>query len=167
MKLVFWPADILKRTSLPVLLAPDPQLLGGMYQIMKAYGGAGLSAVQVGILQRIVTIDTGALQAPKFFINPVITAKKGDKAPKREGCLSIPGYFDDILRYPEVTLTYHNEKMELQENVPFTGLVAHVLQHECEHLDGITMMDHLTAAKRSQILGQMMALRRAGKLKLR
>lgn len=163
-KLVYWPADILKRVSEPLAEAPDPQLIADMLETMTAQHGAGLSAVQVGVLKRVLVVDSASL-GPKVFVNPVLTGHSTEMAVRREGCLSVPGFFEDIHRWLEVTITYRDEHFELHENVEFHGFIAHVLQHELEHLDGKLYLDHLPRARRSQILGNMQALRRAGKLK--
>lgn len=162
-KLIYWPADILKRVSEPLIEAPDPQLVADMLETMKAHGGAGLSAVQVGVLKRLVVVDSASL-GPKVFVNPVLTEHGTEMAVRREGCLSVPGFFEDIDRWLEVTVIYQDEKMQFHE-MEFHGFMAHVLQHELEHLDGKMYLDHLSRARRSQILGNMQALRRAGKLK--
>jgi len=163
MKLVYWPAGILKRVSEPLTEAPDPELVAGMLTIMRAYRGAGLSAVQVGVLKRLVVVDSGSL-GPSVFVNPVIKEFAGDRKPMVEGCLSVPGFFEEISRAPEVLVEYQNEKMETTEGW-FHGLMAHVLQHELEHLDGKLYLDHLTSARRSAIMGNMQMMRKAGKLR--
>lgn len=164
MKLVYWPAGILRRMSEPLTEAPDPGLVADMKAVMKAYRGSGLSAVQVGILKRLVVVDSACL-GPSVFINPVIKEFHGVWRPTKEGCLSVPGFYEEIPRTSEIVVTYQDEQMVIQENIPFHGFIAHVLQHEIEHLDGKLFLDHLTSAKRSQILGNMQALRRAGKLR--
>jgi len=163
-KLVYWPAGILKQVSEPLVQAPDPQLVETMKAVMKAYRGAGLSAVQVGVLQRIFTVDSGAL-GPSVFVNPVITEFAGERVKMREGCLSVPGYFEEIYRSPTVKVTYRDESFELHENVEFHGYMAHIIQHESEHLNGKLYLDHLPAAKRSAIMGNMQKMRKAGLLR--
>lgn len=163
-KLVYWPADILKRVSEPLTEAPDPQLVADMLETMTAHRGAGLSAVQVGVLQRIVVVDAGPWPS-RVYVNPTITHHSVAMAVRREGCLSVPGFFEDIHRWLEITVTYRDANFVLHENVECHGFLAHVLQHELEHLDGKLYLDHLPRARRSQILGNMQALRRAGKLK--
>jgi peptide deformylase len=163
-KLVYWPAGILKQASVPLTQAPDGGLIVVMKAIMRQYNGAGLSAVQIGELQRLFVVDSGAL-GPSVFVNPVITEFVGDRVKMREGCLSVPGFFEEIYRAPIVKVTYRDEKFELHENVEFHGYMAHVIQHESEHLDGKLYLDHLPAATRSAIMGNMQKLRKAGKLR--
>lgn len=164
MKLLYWPAAILKKISEELTAAPDFQMVSDLKAVMRAHGGVGLSAIQVGIPIRLVVVDSGAL-GPSVFVNPVITEFRGTKELKREGCLSVPGFTEYISRFPEIVVTYRDENFELHENVEFHGFIAHALQHELEHLDGKLYLDHLNAARRGAIMGNMQALRRAGKLK--
>ncbi len=163
-KLVYWPADVLKRVSAPLTQAPDGGLVVVMKAIMKQHGGAGLSAVQIGELQRLIVVDSASL-GPSVFVNPELVSGSVEGSKKREGCLSVPGFFEDIWRHDKIVISYRDEKFELHENVEFHGFMAHVLQHEMEHLDGKLYLDHLPKAKRSAILGNMQKLRKAGKLR--
>ena len=158
-KLVYWPAAILKQVSEPLTEAPAPDLIADMREIMRLHNGAGISAVQVGELKRVL------LAGDKVFVNPVFVSKSDEKVNRTEGCLSVPGFYEYVLRHQHVFVTYRDEKFELHENERFDGFLAHVLQHEIEHLDGKMYLDRLTSARRSQILGNMQALRRAGRLR--
>lgn len=163
-KLVYWPADILKKVSEPLVAAPDPHLVSAMQEAMKAHHGAGLSAVQIGIPVRLIVADSASL-GPGVFVNPVLLDVSPEGGPKDEGCLSVPGFFERIWRHDSIVVTYRDEKFDLHENVEFHGFLAQVLQHEMEHLDGKMYLDHLPKARRSAILGNMQKLRRAGKLR--
>lgn len=158
-KLVYWPAAILKQVSEPLTEAPPADLVSDMREIMHRYNGAGISAVQVGELKRVLLVGD------KVFVNPIFVSKSDEKVNRTEGCLSVPGFYENVLRHQHVFVTYRDEKFELHENERFDGFQAHVLQHELEHLDGKMYLDRLTSARRSQILGNMQALRRAGRLK--
>ena len=161
-KLVYWPAGILKQVSQPLTQAPDGGLVVVMKAIMRQYNGAGLSAVQIGELQRLVVVEN---HEHNVFVNPELVGKSDEKVLRREGCLSVPGFYEDVLRHQHIFVTYRDEKFELHENVRFDGFMAHVLQHEMEHLDGKMFLDRLPSAKRSAILGNMQKLRKAGKLR--
>lgn len=161
-KLVYWPAGILKQVSQPLTQAPDGGLVVVMKAIMRQYNGAGLSAVQIGELQRLVVVEN---HEHNVFVNPELVGKSDEKVLRREGCLSVPGFFEDVLRHQHIFVTYRDEKFELHENVRFDGFMAHVLQHEMEHLDGKMFLDRLPSAKRSAILGNMQKLRKSGKLR--
>lgn len=163
-KLVYWPADILKRVSEPLTEAPDRQLVDTMVAVMRQHNGAGLSAVQIGHLKRLIVVDSGAL-GPQVVVNPILLEGSSAKVKRREGCLSVPGVFEEVLRHESIVISYYDSGFQLHEKKTFHGFMAHVLQHEMEHLDGKLYLDHLTAAKRSTILGNMQKLRRAGKLR--
>jgi peptide deformylase len=163
-KLVYWPADVLKKVSSPLIAAPELDLVSTMQNTMKAHQGAGLSAVQIGVPVRLIVVDSAAL-GPGVFVNPVLLSASREGGHKNEGCLSVPGFFESIWRHDNIRVTYRDEKFELHENVEFQGFIAQVLQHEMEHLDGKMYLDHLSKARRSAILGNMQKLRRAGKLR--
>lgn len=150
MKLVYWPAAILKRVSEALTAAPDARIIEELKGVMSQHRGAGLSAIQVGLPIRLVVVDSGAL-GPSVFINPEITEYRGERVPKKEGCLSVPGFTEEVKRFPEVVVTYRDENFVLHENVEFHGVIAHVLQHELEHLDGRLFIDQVKPAVRDRI----------------
>lgn len=158
MKLIFWPNSILKTPSEDVKEPVAQALLDEMRQIMRSHGGVGLSAIQVAIPQKIIVI--GHMD----FINAEIVSYEGQKKPMLEGCLSLPGFFEPVDRYEGVTVKYVDKDLKPQQG-SFTGIVAHALQHEIEHTKGMLFVDKLPAGVRSNIMGNMMKLRKAGKLR--
>lgn len=162
LKILIWPNPKLKEISKPVTDRPDPAFLNDLYHVMKKAGGVGLSAIQVGIPMRIVVLDVG--QGPQYYLNPVIEKTIGDRVPMIEGCLSVPGQFETIHRFPEVVVKYQLDTME-NAVTHVKGLTAHCLQHELEHLDGKIFTDHLKPADRARIMGAIMKLKKQGKLK--
>lgn len=117
----------------PLLL----HLLDDMLETMYGNTGVGLAAPQVGISKRIVVIDMG--DGPIKLINPKILNKEGAEiAP--EGCLSIPGTYGDVERAEKVTLKAQNEKGEILK-IEAEGLLARIIQHELDHLDGVLFID--------------------------
>jgi len=170
LRLRFFPDPILKTTSARLVTPPDPKFLAELYSFMKHRGGVGLSAIQVGVAERIVVLDIG--KGPEFYLNPKVLIPEGKKMeevfgkriPVSEGCLSFPGIIEKIYRYPVWTIEYLDEKFEKQVRTA-EGLRAHVLQHEGEHLDGRLFVDELRSARRGAILSQMMKLRRQGGLR--
>lgn len=158
MNLIFWPNSILKVPSEDVKEPVDPAFLAGMRQLMRSRGGVGLSAIQVAVPKKIIVIGA------EDFINAEITEYKGEKVEMLEGCLSLPGFFEKVKRHPAVMVKYQDK--DLQPKVlEATGLVAHALQHEIEHTKGMLFVDRLPAGIRSGIMGNMLKLRKAGKLK--
>lgn len=112
-------------------------LVRDMFETMYAAGGVGLSAIQIGVPLRVFVMDkTGpAAQAPKTYINPTMVELIDDPEPVDEGCLSIPGIYDKVSRYPEALMSHLTKDGEISSS-QFDGLEAHIVQHECEHLDG-------------------------------
>ena len=162
-KLVYWPSDILKKASEVVTEAPSAELIQHMHETMKRHRGAGLSAVQVGVHQRIVVVNPD-FKGPTVFINPVIEAFGGLDTLLAEGCLSVPGITELVPRHTEVVVSYQDENMQHFKSVAFTGGIAHVLQHEIEHLDGKMFLQY-NPGHLSEILGHMIRLRKSGLLR--
>ena len=114
-------------------------LVEDMYDTMYEAMGVGLAAPQVGILKRIVVIDTGEEGECVTLVNPVITLKEGEQVGE-EGCLSLPGKSGVVTRSNHVVVRAYDENMELYE-LEGTELLARAIQHECDHLDGIMYVD--------------------------
>ena len=110
-------------------------LIEDMFDTMYENMGVGLAAPQVGILKRIVVIDTGLEEAdPHVLINPEIIYTEGEQT-GAEGCLSVPGKNGDVTRPMRVKVKALNENME-EYVLDGAGLLARAICHECDHLDG-------------------------------
>lgn len=123
-----------------------------MLEQMYETGGCGLAAPQIGLLKRLVVLDCEqdeekGVFAPKILINPEIIERSDDKVTLYEGCLSIPGVQVKIERSNEIVFKYENENGEIVTESA-NGLLARCVQHECDHLDGITMFEHLKGMKK-------------------
>lgn len=122
------------------------QLLDDMLETMhKTNDGIGLAAPQVGILKRAIVIDLSSEEegvGPYKLVNPVIVKRKGEQV-CREGCLSVPGKLGDVVRPKEVVVEALNENGE-KITINAKGLLAVVLSHEIDHLDGILFIDKAT-----------------------
>lgn len=131
--------DVLRKQSRKVEIFDDRTLilLEDMAETMYAANGAGLAAVQVGILKRVVVIDdgTGLLK----LINPVIVEASGEQQ-ELEGCLSIPGVYGKVKRPERVVVHALNENGQPIE-LEGIGLLARAFCHEIDHLDGILFID--------------------------
>jgi|TARA_Y100000034_G_scaffold61248_1_gene74359 peptide deformylase len=151
----------------PLLLSPLPvitadtepedrkEILDNMVETMKHYGGIGLSANQVGLALRMFVFGDNKHYVPCF--NPRIISTSEKKVPIEEGCLTYPGLFVKIFRPDEVTLTFEDENRELHEET-FTGLMARVVLHEMDHMNGIDFQTRagklsLDIAKRKRLRG--------------
>ena len=110
-------------------------LIDDMFDTMYETGGVGLAAPQVGVLKRIVVIDTTG-EDPIVMINPRILETSGEQT-GQEGCLSLPGKCGIVTRPNYVKAIAYNEEMELYE-IEGTELMARAICHELDHLDGVT-----------------------------
>ena len=139
------------------------KLLEDMFESMYAAKGVGLAAPQIGISRKIAVIDTSNGEDPNaklVLINPVIVKVDG-KQVGEEGCLSIPGFREQVKRGKRVTVKAQNGKGEPFE---MTGedLLARAFQHETDHLYGRLYITHVSALKRDLIRRKVKKLQRAG-----
>ncbi len=141
--------ELLRKKSRPFDTVDDKakQLLEDLYDTLKSTDdGVGLAAPQVGVLRRAIVVDLSMdeenPQGPFKLINPVIVKQSGEQV-CREGCLSIPGKLGDVTRPQKVTVEALNEKGE-KIKIKAEGLLAVVLSHEIDHLDGILFIDRAT-----------------------
>jgi len=141
-----YPVEILRKVCQPVERIADSEkkFFRQMLFTMHHFKGIGLAAPQVGVLKRIIVADVG--EGPLVLANPVITQTKGTDA-LEEGCLSVPGLEMEIVRSYEISATGFNEKGQFIE-VGVKGLMARVLQHEIDHLNGKLILDYLPFQER-------------------
>lgn len=138
-----YPDPFLKKKAEPVKEIGDGEreLIKNMLQTLYAVKGVGLAAIQVGVLKRIVVVDVG--KGPQVFCNPEILEKKDGREISEEGCLSVPGEFLKIKRWPEIKVKAQDENGKEFE-IRATGLLSHCLQQEVDHLNGISILDRLS-----------------------
>ncbi len=126
------------------------RLIDDMAETMYAAPGIGLAAIQVNEAKRIVVIDVSETRDQlQVFINPEILTRAGHQT-LEEGCLSVPGIFEEVTRPAQVrvrALDRTGQPFELEA----TGLLATCIQHEIDHLDGTVFVDHLSRLKQSRI----------------
>jgi peptide deformylase len=139
------------------------KLLEDMFESMYAAKGVGLADPQIGIGKRIAVIDTSAGENPEerlVLINPEIIAKKGAQT-SEEGCLSVPGFREQVSRPKSVTLRAQDAKGEWYEK---TGedLLARAFLHETDHLNGQLYITHVSMLKRDLIRRKIRKLQKAG-----
>ncbi|GIP41861.1 peptide deformylase [Paenibacillus sp. J45TS6] len=135
------PDDVLRKVAKEVTkITPNVQkLLDDMADTMYDAEGVGLAAPQVGILKRLIVIDTGDDHGLIKMINPEIVSKEGEQFGP-EGCLSIPGYNGDVRRAETVTVKgLDREGKEI--TITGSGLLARAFQHEIDHLNGVLFTD--------------------------
>ncbi len=146
----------LRLVSKPVETVDDTirVLLDDMLETMYDAPGIGLAAVQIGELRRLVVIDTAKEDAPKtplFLINPEIVWKSEELSTYEEGCLSIPDYYEEVQRPERVRVRFLDRDGKAQE-IEADGILATVIQHEIDHLDGVLFVDHISRLKRERVI---------------
>lgn len=145
------------------------ELLDNMYETMYHAYGVGLAAPQIGLDIRLFLVDTAAFAEDtdldteeqeylknfkRTFINAKIVEETGDEWAFNEGCLSIPDVREDVFRKPTITVEYFDENFEKHVET-FDGLVARVIQHEYDHIEGILFTDKLSSLKKRLIKGKL------------
>jgi peptide deformylase len=154
--IIVLPDKRLRLVSKPVakIDAAIGKLVDEMFAAMYAAPGIGLAAIQIGEPKRIVTLDLAKKDEPKepqVFINPEITWVSEQRHVHEEGCLSIPEYYEDVERPAEVKVKYL-DRIGKKREVHAAGMLATVLQHEIDHLNGVLFIDHLSKLKRDRVL---------------
>ena len=147
-----FPDARLRKKAVPVDVVDDElrALVDDMFETMYAAPGIGLAATQVDVHRRLLVADVSSDKSePHAFINPEILEKDGVTVTE-EGCLSVPGYFEEVKRADHIRVRYLDREGRECEG-DFEGLLAVCVQHEIDHLDGKLFVDYLSEAKRSRI----------------
>lgn len=141
-------------------------LINNMFDTMYAANGVGLAAPQIGLPIRLFVIDANPFydeetQKPeglkKVFINAKISEESGDKWTFNEGCLSIPDVREDVSRHPNIYISYYDENWTLFEE-HFSGLMARVIQHEYDHIEGKLFTDRINPLRKTMLRGKLDAI---------
>ena len=150
------PDPLLRKISEPVdrVDAEVRRLLDDMLETDYEAPGVGLAAIQVAVAKRIVVVDVGKTEetrSPLFLINPEIIWASEELSVYQEGCLSVPDYFEDVKRPARVRVRHLDRDSAIQE-FDAEGLLATVVQHELDHLEGGLFIDHLSRLKRERVV---------------
>lgn len=145
------------------------ELIENMYETMYNAQGVGLAAPQVGVPVRLFLVDASpfaedesfteeeAKELENFkhtFINAKILEEEGDEWAFNEGCLSIPNIREDVFRQPKIKMQYQDENFETHVK-EFDGLIARIIQHEYDHIEGILFTDKISSFKKRLIKGKL------------
>ena len=166
----------------PIITLPDPKLrlvsnkvarfdaslvrlMDDMIETMHDAPGVGLAAIQVAEPIRLVVVDVARKEEPpnpQVFVNPEIVWSSEERSTYEEGCLSIPEYYAEVERPAQVRARYLDREGEVREALA-EGLLATVLQHEIDHLNGVLFIDHISKLKRDRVIKKFQkAAKRAG-----
>ncbi|MBT9392029.1 peptide deformylase [Hymenobacter sp. NST-14] len=146
-------------------------IIANMFETMYHAHGVGLAAPQIGKSIRLFVIDSAPMldededgnpivdvptDAPvkRAFINPVMVSETGEEWAFEEGCLSIPGIREKVVRHGTIVLRYEDEQRQVHEET-FTGLTARVIQHEYDHLEGVLFTDYASGLKKQLLKGKL------------
>lgn len=145
------------------------ELIENMFETMYGANGIGLAAPQVGLPIRLFVVDATPfaddeelteeerntfLNFKKVFINAQILEETGEEWDFNEGCLSIPEIREDVARKPEMKIQYMDENFE-QHTETYSGLIARVIQHEYDHIEGVLFTDKLSSFKKRLLKGKL------------
>ncbi len=153
-KMVYYGDDILRARTRLITDIDDSiiQLVKSMFATMYDAPGIGLAAPQIGELLSLITVDPRRPEEGSrslAMINPEIIEYSG-RSTYEEGCLSIPGVFEDVRRPSMIKIRYRDTEGE-QKTEEFDGIMARVIQHECDHLRGKLFVDHLSTMRRALV----------------
>ncbi len=164
LKVLRWPHPTLKARTVAVSVFDESleQLARDMIETMRAEGGIGLAANQVGDTRRVAVIEVPKVlgdwseayhDIPIVLVNPVVYETEGETLSK-EGCLSLPEVTDTIRRFKSVKVRYQNLSGE-NKDIDASGLMAACLQHEIDHLDGKTLVERASKIKKDMIIRRL------------
>ena len=137
-------------------------LIEDMYAAMYESEGVGLAAPQIGRNIRLVVIDANPV-ADSFpecegrkltLINPELEILEGDTITRSEGCLSLPGLGENVPRIEHIRLRWLDENFE-QHDEEISGFLARIVQHECDHLEGVLYIDHISSIRKQLIRSKL------------
>ena len=171
-KIVCYGEEPLRAKAVPVTqITPEiRQLVADMLETMKAARGVGLAAEQVGRQEAVCVIDVPAdaekpecaafnapVAMPLIMLNPEVSEPRG-KQRDEEGCLSFPEISVPVTRASQVTATY-TDLDGARRTITVQGLLARAIQHECDHLNGVLLVDRMSTLQRMSVAGQLRRLR--------
>lgn len=148
-----FPDPRLRTIAKPVDVVDDAlrQLIDDMFETMYDAPGIGLAATQVNVHKRVVVMDLSEDKSePRVFINPEFEPLTEEMDQYQEGCLSVPGFYENVDRPQKVKIKALNRDGQPYELIA-EGLLAVCIQHECDHLNGKLFVDYLSTLKRDRI----------------
>ncbi len=150
------------------------EFISDMFETMYEANGVGLAAPQIGKSIRIFVIDAspfaeveegeepdpmaeGLVGFKKVFINPIIEEESGEEWPFAEGCLSIPKIREEVMRKPNIKISYYDENWNYFEE-EYDGYAARIIQHEYDHIEGVLFTDYLSPLKKRILKKKLLSI---------
>ncbi len=159
-EIIILPDKRLRQVCEPVKTVDDQvrALMDDMAETMYDAPGVGLAASQIAVMKRVAVVDASRdedegerVKNPIFFANPEITWVSDEMAEYEEGCLSIPEFYELVERPAGCRVSYLDYKGKNRE-IECEGLMATVIQHEIDHLNGVLFIDHISKLKRDMVV---------------
>lgn len=160
LKILIFPDQRLRTIAKEILVIDDEikALASNLLETMYEGKGIGLSATQANIHKRILVVDVSdEKDSPLILINPKIEVLNEEEEVSSEGCLSVPGFFEEVSRPSEISITALNLEGE-KFTIVATNLLAVAVQHEMDHLDGKIFVDFLSNLKRQRIKKKLLKI---------
>ena len=160
LKILIFPDQRLRTIAKEILVIDDEikALASNLLETMYEGKGIGLSATQANIHKRILVVDVSdEKDSPLILINPKIEVLNEEEEVNSEGCLSVPGFFEEVSRPSEINITALNLEGE-KFTIVATSLLAVAVQHEMDHLDGKIFVDFLSNLKRQRIKKKLLKI---------
>jgi peptide deformylase len=162
------PDPLLRQVSKPIEAVGQEvkKIAADLLETMYEAPGIGLAAVQVGVPKRLLVIDTARDNEPRsplVLINPEILWSSSEVQDYEEGCLSIPDFYEMVARPKSVRVRYIDRSGEARERM-CENILATVVQHEIDHLNGVLFIDYISKLKRDRVIKKFTKLARADKL---
>ncbi len=169
---ITYPNTILKQVSEPVAEFDTKlhEILDDMYDTMIQQNGIGLAAIQVALPIRALILNIPTEEGEQRIedliemINPQIIESHGETT-YQEGCLSVPGFYEDVERFESVTVTYYDRNAQ-EHTLKADGLLSVAIQHEIDHLDGKLFIEKLSYMKRKKFEKELKKQQREKKKKI-
>ena len=170
-KVLKYGSSVLRKHSIEVEKGEDSKsLIENLFNTLSKEGGIGLAASQIGVLKRVFVMDSNPIedtedQVERFkraVINPKIIAKSDETIVYNEGCLSIPGIYEEVVRPKKIIVNYLDESLNQVER-ELDGIEARIFQHEYDHLDGVLFVDRISPIRRSMLVGKLKKIMRSSK----
>jgi peptide deformylase len=165
LSILTFPDSRLQEKSLPVEKVDREvrRIMDNLLDTLYHVDGVGFAAPQVGIQKRVIVVDVGerdGIPSKTYLMaNPQLEWISPATQVTKEGCYSVPGIYENVIRPLEIKVSYLDENNKLQL-LCASGLLADCIQHEIDHLDGVLFLDHLSSLKRRIILSKLLKRKR-------
>lgn len=141
------------------------KLVQDMFDTMYDSAGVGLAAPQIGKSIRMFVIDGSPFEEDepslkdfkKVFVNAHIYERSGEEWAFNEGCLSLPGIREDVVRFDTIKIRYMDENF-IEHDETFSGIAARIIQHEYDHIDGLLFIDHLKPIRKTLLKSKLLKM---------